>query len=331
MTEMKGLQIQRCRDMAAWDAFVGASPQDSVFCRSDILRAYGVETDLWLVSRNGQPVLGLPVLHRNEVAAGPLPYAYYQGPVYAPSVDKLSPLRRPGWMITLLETALDAIEPHYRRLHFCTHPGGMPELRPLQWFHYHQPEKGRFEIAAGYTALYPLNNVQSWDGILESVRKDRRQDLKLAAANGLTVEQSKDFSVLRRLVEETFERQGARPDEDELQQLERLLQAATRSGLGELLVARAPGEPPVAAQLILYDSLSGHAVAAGNDIGRRAQGGGTLLCLTFLERCRLRGLRWADFNGANSPDRADFKHSLGAVPAMFFRATWTDPQRTALA
>ena len=32
-------------------------------------------------------------------------------------------------------------------------------------------------------------------------------------------------------------------------------------------------------------------------------------------------IKYLDFNGCNSPNRADFKHSFGAEPVLFFRVT----------
>jgi lipid II:glycine glycyltransferase (peptidoglycan interpeptide bridge formation enzyme) len=37
-----------------------------------------------------------------------------------------------------------------------------------------------------------------------------------------------------------------------------------------------------------------------------------------IETARDRGLKYFDFNGANSPDRGDNKHSYGAEPVLYF-------------
>ncbi len=46
--------------------------------------------------------------------------------------------------------------------------------------------------------------------------------------------------------------------------------------------------------------------------------GGTLLYFAILDQALADGAKSVDFNGANSPKRAYFKHSIGARPVLYF-------------
>lgn len=46
--------------------------------------------------------------------------------------------------------------------------------------------------------------------------------------------------------------------------------------------------------------------------------GGILLYLAILDTALADGAAAVDFNGANSPKRAYFKHSMGAKPVLYF-------------
>ena len=146
-----------CSDDELWDGFLAGSPQRSVFARSEWLRSLDVRVDRWVV-RSGSDVWVGAVILLDE--AGPIraPYSFclYQGLLWG------APLAAQPWHSrsrnALESTAclLEELKSRYGRLSFCTHPA-FPDIRPLSWFHYGEPDKGRFQIDAWYTGLIELD------------------------------------------------------------------------------------------------------------------------------------------------------------------------------
>ena len=54
--------------------------------------------------------------------------------------------------------------------------------------------------------------------------------------------------------------------------------------------------------------------------------GGTLLYFGIMDLAAERGARVMDFNGANSPSRGYFKHSIGGEATLYFHINWSRPQ-----
>ena len=53
--------------------------------------------------------------------------------------------------------------------------------------------------------------------------------------------------------------------------------------------------------------------------------GGTMLYFSMMDYAVERGYKIIDFNGANSPKRAYFKHSIGGETRLYFHVSWSKP------
>ncbi|MEP3635857.1 MAG: hypothetical protein ABJN14_01170 [Paracoccaceae bacterium] len=54
--------------------------------------------------------------------------------------------------------------------------------------------------------------------------------------------------------------------------------------------------------------------------------GGTMLYYQILDFAMAQGGSAVDFDGANSPNRGYFKHSLGAMPELYFEVSYDGQQ-----
>lgn len=318
---MKNLKLTRCNDRETWNRFVAESPQGSIFCDTRLLDAYDVDYDLWFLYKGGLPAVAVPIIRRGKEVLGPQPFAYYRGPMFAPEVNALQHYRTSSWIIDLTQALLSELSERYDSLCFSLHYS-LNDVRGFDWFNYHNPDGGRFEIAPRYTALVDLESFLDFDDFIHAVRKDRRQDRRNALENEVVIEETRDIALLSDLYEMTFSRQGLTVAAEEMKILWAVTEAALKHGFGQLLVARASDGRAVSAQLIYYDHRSAHAVIGANSPQSRLIGAGTFICFEFVRRSWERKLKWADFNGANSPDRAEFKHSFNAIPRLYFTVRW---------
>lgn len=53
--------------------------------------------------------------------------------------------------------------------------------------------------------------------------------------------------------------------------------------------------------------------------------GGTMLYFGMMDHAAEQGCTMMDFNGANSPARGYFKHSIGAKAQLYFHLVWQKP------
>ncbi|HXQ21899.1 MAG TPA: GNAT family N-acetyltransferase [Candidatus Acidoferrales bacterium] len=319
------LTLVPCSNPSLWDAFVAASPQGSVFCRTAFLDALGAEYDLWFVEENGSPQAGAVILKRDgEPLLAPHTFTMYQGVLFAADGCAALPHRRAKWMLEVSETLVSQLAERYSRLSFCLHHA-VDDLRGLQWFHYHEPHLGQFAITLAYTGLIDLTAVPGFDAYLATVRKTRRYEYRQAQERGVTAELSSDIEALDRLHQRTFERQQIERGGAEARLVHSITAAALRHGFGELLLCREASGAPASATLFLYDERCAYYLFGANDPAHRGLNSGTFLFLENVRRCFERGTPLVDVVGINSPNRGDFKTSFNAAPKPYFAATWERP------
>lgn len=324
------LDLVLCTSRSDWDRFVSGSPQGSIFCTTGFLDALEVEYDLWIVRESDRLQAGAIVLRKNqEVLRAPRPFALYQGMMFAGDEDGSAVHRRARWAPGITEAILVGLAERYDRLSFCLHHSA-GDLRGLQWFHYHQPELGKFHLDLFYTGLIDLTTWREFEEYLAKIRRSRRRDYHASLRVGLTVEVSRDIDALDRVHQLTFERQGLKREAETNRLLRAIAEAALTHGFGELLLCRDANRDVVSAELFLYDERCGYLLIGGNHPSFRDTGSSTLIVLDSIRRCHARGLRHVDVCGINSPDRGDFKTSFNAVPVPYFVATWDRPSRNSV-
>jgi len=225
------------------------------------------------------------------------------------------------------EILLAGLSKRYDRLSFCLHHA-TEDLRGLQWFHYHEPHLGQFELALYYTGLLDLTASSDFETYLSSIRNNRLRDYQKALDLGLTIEVSRDIETLDHLHRLTFERQGLSRGEQAEQLLHSIAAAALAHGFGELLICRTGAGEAASATLFLYDKQCGYYLFGANHPAHRITGSGTFLMVENIRGCQTRRLERVDFCGINSPNRGEFKTSFNAIPVPYFVATWEKPSLT---
>jgi Acetyltransferase (GNAT) domain len=317
-------ELVGCSDDAIWDDVVADSPQGSAFVRSWYLRALNVDGDLrvdrWLL-RGGRGVQAAAVVlcKGGEPVDAPYPFSPYQSLLLTSEVAN-APAHRAGREIAeVLGRLAVGLSARYRRLSFCLHPS-VRDVRGLQWFHYGQADAFRFDVR--YTGLIDLSAFADFDAYLGTIRPTRRNEYRRALGRGLCAESSRDVDLLDHLHAKTFARQGIARPAHEAALLRAISTAALDADAGELLFCRAPSGEVVSAVLFIHDDRTGIYLFGANAPEHRNLDGGALLLLEAVRRGQGRGLTGVDLCGVNSPQRGDFKTSLGGVVTPYFLARW---------
>jgi hypothetical protein len=311
-----------CDDDDRWDDFVRSSPHGSVFVRSTFLRALPDHVDRWFLERDDEVVAAaVQVVDVDGVPLDqPRPFTQYQGILLAPSVATGSVHRRVPLSLQVGGDILDALADRYPRLALCLHHR-TSDSRFLSWFRY--GEADTFRVESWYTGLIDVSGWQGIDAYLASIRTSRRQDHRRAVRAGYNVEVSNDVDTLVDLYRRTFERQGDEVPAATISLVRAIAAAAIVGGFGEILTCAGP-DGPASSVLSLHDDDAAYYLVAGNDPAQRSSGSGTRVVVELVSRAAERGLHAVDVCGMNSPQRGDFKSSLGAVPVPYTTGHW-DP------
>jgi len=312
-----------CDDLALWDSLVEASPQGNLFCTSTLLTALeDVRFEPWLVLRNGRPEAGAVVLRQGERPVG-VGYHLcpYLGVLMAAHVSGVPVHRRSRWTLEILDCLIATLTARYRRLRFAFHPD-FEDLRPFQWYNYHQPEQGQFRLTLRYTGLVRLDRLDDFDAYLMTLPKTRRYEYRQALARGYQVVECEDLDALVALHQQSFATQGLVCGEQELAAVRRVARVALDRGLGQLLACRDLAGNIASIALFMADQRWGYHVTGGNDPDYRNEFSGTLLLLDYLRRAMEAGLEAVDVVGMNSPARSSFKSSFNAELVPYHLAEW---------
>lgn len=300
-----------------WDDFVEYSPQGTVFAKTGFLNSLGVNFQIITVYFKQKIVVGTVILFSEDgkTLPAPFPFTPYQGLLLANNYTKPDHKRNSEEFLILtwfIEQLIDKFE----RISLA-HSWKLQDIRPLQWYNYHTPEKGKFEVQLRYTGILNLIKFENFDLYLSCIRAVRRQEMRKAINNNLSIKVSDNIEILDKLQREVWARQGIENIEKESYLLKAIAQKSLEKGFGMLKVCYLDATP-VSAILFLFDQKRGYYMFAGNNPEYRESGGSTFLLLDLIEECFKRKLQEVDFVGVNSPNRGDYKLSFNPEIKPYF-------------
>ena len=285
-------------------------------CQTRFLDIYQKDYDLILVNQGEEILLGVVVV--KDDAGQPVTHPFmYHGILFGGSIAELAVHKNVKKCLELVDFLLVEVEKMYRQIAFSLHTSFV-DLRSFQWHNYHEPEKGQFQIDLNYTGILDLENIQDFDQILMNARTVRRQEYRKCIREEFIIEESRDISILDKLHEKTFARQGLKRSKSEKFIATTLAEESLSKGFGKLFICRDKTGMPASASLFLFDDKTGYYLIGANDPNFRKYGTGTYVLFEQIKNCLKQGLSQVDFIGINSPMRGDFKTSFNAIPTPYF-------------
>ena len=300
------------------EAFWNESPHSSVFTHPDVLRSLSEDVHWWMAYKGNQPQCLWPVCITDDNQIGLPDLTYYVGPLWSHTVYPMPAHRWLSRITDVYEGFIETFLERYSALQACL-PKGLHDVRPFDWWNYHQPHKPRFEINPRYTAcIYDLDKKNE-KSIVADYRQLRRRELRSIENSGpppRTEETTVDS--LLNLYETVMERQDA--DIEAKRQKEIIaLNDLVNQGFGEVIGFQDPkSKTTIAACLLLYAKREANMVLNLVDSNWLSSGLPAWMITESIKTAQSRGMTTFDFNGANSPNRGDDKHSYGAVPVVYF-------------
>ncbi|MEM7471495.1 MAG: GNAT family N-acetyltransferase [Pseudomonadota bacterium] len=310
------LEFKRIEDPALWQKLLERSPQGTCFLETGFLDLFDSPYRLYGVFRGGVCIMGVPVIY-----AAPLPWCYQQGPVFYDEVFKGGQAKSIQAEVELAEFAIEELAKHERRFRFSLSPT-LTDVRGYDWVHYHDPDKPRCTLLPRYTATVSLEGATR-ETMRLGARSARRQEERYSTEREkLSAVEDGSVTELFALYAATFEKQDIAVPAEEKRLFNSYVAYFLESGRGHILVVRDDNGQALAAAFVFKDiDQVWHVPIIG--VGQTRYGG-TMLYFKILDFALDRGGLSVDFDGANSPKRGYFKHSVGASARLYFEVRYHD-------
>ena len=295
------------------------SPHASAFTHPDILQKLAYKVD-WLGCFKGHELLCIwPVCLNQDCEVVRPAFVYYVGPMWSPESVSGAEHRRLSTDTNVYESFIAYMAAEYGVIR-ASLPLGLNDVRVFDWWNYHEPGKPRFTIQPRYTAVLEALQSERMGSIIRRFRELRRRELrKIQVLDDVVIGFGALVEELVELYEVTLARQGITVGEDVERQIHRLVEIVG-DGFGEVVTVRAPndGNKLMYAALLLKDPWSAHLLLNLNNPECRGHNFAVLGMCSAIEWAKNQGCQVFDFNGANSPNRGDDKHSYGAKALLYF-------------
>lgn len=303
-----------------WDNVPGAS----VFTEPSILEKLSKKVDWLLATKGDVPICLWPVCLPDGISPGIPEFCYYIGPVWN-KLGMQTPVHR--WLADsthVYQGFISLMIHRYGRIH-AQMPLGMTDVRVFDWWNYHEPSKPRFRILPRYTACIRGLQSLSEEQLQANLRNKRRQILRGLLQLG--VPQRTDHwheNEIVGLYHEVMENQQLKVSKgrhDGILALCRLV----NQGRGEVIAFRDGQGQIISSGLLLYGRNVANLVLCLTANNWRDKNITVWTMYSMILAGKAKGVDVIDFNGANSPLRADDKHSYGAKAELFFEIHYSEP------
>tara|TARA_B110000858_G_C17771421_1_gene459797 strand:+ start:209 stop:1156 length:948 start_codon:yes stop_codon:yes gene_type:complete len=241
-------------------------------------------------------------------------FFYYFGPIW----KNYDSIKNHSWLSlskNIYELFIKYFDKNFKKIDFQL-DYNLLDVRIFDWWKY-GVKKGRYNIKPKYSALIENLDKKNEAQILSDFRYWRRKEVKILLNNPNII---RDDNVKLKEISDLYRKivfpNKKKLDKELLKHLNGLYQAVI-NGFGKFICFR-ENDVLQSFSLILLDKKSAHLVLTLTDEKYKKKGLGALNIFSCIKIAKNVEKKIFDFNGANSPDRGDDKHSYGAKSKLFF-------------
>lgn len=301
------------------------SPDATAFTNPELLNVLAHNV-VWIGAYKGDELCMIaPLIFSDTKVITELPHFYYVGPLWSNKWHSLPTYRKYKTRLNILENLISLCINDFGGFKF-SFPPGIHDLRAFQWWNYHIPDVAKkVSININYTAILKIRDITSSLELKQLFRPDDKRKIinkYEKQAFEFRVEELTDVSRFISLYVDTLCRTNGDISDYSVSMLENTAKAVLKLN-GSVLCLKKVHEV-VAAQLLLPHRLTMNAIAQGTMDAYRDIGASAILNFESIKFAKNCGLDYYDFNGANSPNRADDKHSFGAEPRIYYSVAYAN-------
>jgi len=262
---------------------------------------------------NNECVIGCPVFFNDDgtVCKERNGYVEYQGFILK-DFSMFSLHRKSTIEFEIIEEFVNYLVEKFNSFSFSQHYS-LSDLRPFQWYNYHEAEASHFKIDLRYTAIVDTslyqNNYREYFLSLPRKRRRYKQSSNIYCSD--------DIDIMHYLLEKTYSRQNIKYTEATKGLLTMMINSAIEYRYGELLVANYAGNN-ISAGFYLIGTRGYYYVLAGTDPNFYDTDVANHMVLHIISNAFKHHVQSFDFIGANSPNRGAFKLAYNSKLQPYF-------------
>jgi hypothetical protein len=305
------------------------APDASAFTEPAILERLSQRVDWLLAAKGDVPVCLWPVCLPDGLSPAIPDFCYYIGPVWNTHGTQAPPHRWLADSTQVYEGLITLMLQRYGKV-YAQMPLGMQDIRVFDWWNYHERQKSKFIIKPRYSACIRGVQSMSEEEIQCNFRNKRRQVLRNIIKHGAP--QRSDFWKKTELVDlylDVMKLQKKAVSKRCLENIHALCSLANE-GKGEVIAFRNGQNEILSIGMLLYGKNVANLVLCLTSTRWRDEKINLWTMYSMIMAGKAKGMDIIDFNGANSPSRADDKHSYGARAELFFELQYSDSEEKSL-
>ena len=297
-----------------WDAFIEASPQGTIFARSEFLNSLRSTPGLWYCFKKNKIKAGLVIMETKDGSSTCLHnLMIYGGVIFSPHDSNQNYSQILSEEFRISSASILHLTKTYKKIFMVTHPA-FGDLRPFLWHNYNKSES-MINFDLRYTSYVNLNGEIDLNKLEESqiymaANKSRRQEIRYGLKKGVLTEQKYDPELFDLFYKMTFKRQGKGPEHN-LAELRNLLDNLHSHEMLRMYISRVKNGTPGSIAIFGIDSKRAYFLYGANDPIMRDEHTGTMVIWDAFQALYHEGVAEIDMEGVNSPARGYFKLSFG--------------------
>ncbi|NLN70818.1 MAG: hypothetical protein GX142_08585 [Chloroflexi bacterium] len=302
--------------------FWSNSSQSSAFTHPQVLGKLSKTVDWWIAKKGKQIQCVWPVCKPDGEKIGLPALTYFVGPFWLNDVYPLPAHRSLARSTEVYSGFIERFLSEYGAIE-ASLPKGLHDIRIFDWWNYHEKDQPRFRIRPRYTACIDHLQEKTELDIISDFRQLRRRELRAIEKSpppARTVDWKADDLI--KLYLQVVDDQVDEIIEENCQKIPALVDLVNL-GYGEVIAYQDLDDHGIiAACLLLYGHSEANMVLNLVDMKWRGTGLAAWMIKESIRIAKAKGMATFDFNGANSPNRGDDKHSYGAAPSLYFEINY---------
>jgi len=300
-------------------SFFEANRAGTVFHHPDVAETLGDEIEWWQVTKGAQPFQLLPVSRSPDGGASIPNFSYYFGPYWSDAFSARAESSKFSDSQRIYKCVLDHLSQRYKSFQIELSQSDT-DIRSFLWWN-HDNLKPRLLITPRYSAVIRHLQEKTHDHLEQNFRELRRREIRKAERiEKFSLANSVDWGDVELIYEDTLARSGNQSTTAQIRESLGKLRLLVDSNMARSQAIIDTETGALAAYVFMLRAKGvTNLVLSLTRSDYRNSGVGALNIRQAIFDAKKSGDHSFDFNGANSPQRGDDKHSYGAGPAVYFR------------
>lgn len=311
------LSIHKVDDYTAWDDLVRRSPQGTLFSERSYLEWVGCQHHLWWIMQGSEIKAGVCLVVSDDEQHCLLDDLVIYGGILFDLDEKRQLVKRRHDEFQITEFVTEQLAEHYRSIELTLSPQ-LFDLRPFQWYRYHDEDIYKYALDLRYTSYLDISELRDCVGCEEEssffadMETVRRYSIREARKKGGTATRADDGQTLMVYYRQLMERQGDPQSEQKLAAMGRVVHELLGSGRGVVFHVLDSDGNVIYVVMYGWDNKRAYYLFAAGHPDISASWQGTIAHWeVFKYLAQQQGITEIDLEGVNSPQRGWFKLGFG--------------------